>query len=364
MERGAKPTKAKAETRALVTGKSGKIAGSTDRQRLMEALEQQAATSEILRVISQSPTDVQPVFDAIAAAALKLCRASAANVFTFDGKLVWLASLVSAHPSPDYAETFRKRWPMPPGRSAAATRAILTRAVVEIPDVLEDADYAVTAELLVGRFPQRAVSAVDARWSADRRHIRRPDGGRIVSRGTDRAASDLRRPGGDRDRERAPVQRNEGSARAADGDGEILQVISISPTDVQPVFEAIAQRAATLSEAKFSYVTTFDGEWIHLRATHGPGTEEHYAFYPIRPGSGAVSARVIRDRAPVQIPDVLADAAYAQKEAARTQGFEAPSASRCCATARLSARSPSPAPNRVSSPTSSCACSRPSPIRP
>ncbi len=93
-----------------------------------EALERQTATSEILRVISQSPTNVQPVFDTIAAAALKLCRASSANVFTFDGKLVWLASLVSAHPSPDYAETFRKRWPMPPGRSAAATRAILTRS--------------------------------------------------------------------------------------------------------------------------------------------------------------------------------------------------------------------------------------------
>src|SRR4051812_9220873 len=102
---------------------------------------------------------------------------------------------------------------------------------------------------------------------------------------------------------------------------EILKVISTSPTDVQPVFEAIAQRAATLSAAKFSYVTTFDGEWIHLRATHGPGTEEHHAFYPIRPGSSAVSARVTRDCAPVQIPDVLADAAYTQKEAARMQGF-------------------------------------------
>ena len=67
-----------------------------------EALERQTATSEILRVISQSPTDVQPVFDTIAAAALKLCRASAANVFTFDGKLVWLAAL--AQPSPEYAD--------------------------------------------------------------------------------------------------------------------------------------------------------------------------------------------------------------------------------------------------------------------
>ena len=52
-----------------------------------EALEQQTATSEILRVISQSQTDVRPVFDTIAKAALELCRASSANLFTFDGEL-------------------------------------------------------------------------------------------------------------------------------------------------------------------------------------------------------------------------------------------------------------------------------------
>src|SRR5207248_8141651 len=51
---------------------------------LTEALEHQTATSEILRVISQSPRDVQPVFDTMAAAALKLCAASTANVVTFD----------------------------------------------------------------------------------------------------------------------------------------------------------------------------------------------------------------------------------------------------------------------------------------
>ena len=61
--------------------------------RLADALGQQTATSEILRVISQSPTDVQPVFDTIAAAAMKLCRASSANVFTFDGELIHLAAL-------------------------------------------------------------------------------------------------------------------------------------------------------------------------------------------------------------------------------------------------------------------------------
>ena len=65
---------------------------------LTEALEQQTATSEILRVISQSQTDVQPVFDTIAAAALKLCGASSANVFTFDGELIHLAAIVNVDP--------------------------------------------------------------------------------------------------------------------------------------------------------------------------------------------------------------------------------------------------------------------------
>ena len=58
---------------------------------LTEALEQQNATSEVLRVISRSPTDVQPVFDTIAQSALKLCRASAATMLTYDGALIHLA---------------------------------------------------------------------------------------------------------------------------------------------------------------------------------------------------------------------------------------------------------------------------------
>ena len=65
---------------------------------LTEALEQQTATSDILRVISQSPTDVQPVFDTIAQARSRLVRRAAfANVFRFDGELIHLAALVNAN---------------------------------------------------------------------------------------------------------------------------------------------------------------------------------------------------------------------------------------------------------------------------
>ena len=62
---------------------------------LTEALEQQTATSDILRVISQSQTDVQPVFDTIAKPRSKLCGATSANVFTFDGELIHLAAIVN-----------------------------------------------------------------------------------------------------------------------------------------------------------------------------------------------------------------------------------------------------------------------------
>jgi signal transduction histidine kinase len=116
-------------------------------QELTEALEQQKATSEILRVISRSPAEVQPLlphdlqreFDAIAAAALKLCDAASANLFTFDGELVHVAALAMV--SPEGAAAVRRLFPRPPDRGLAASRAVLTRGVVAIHDTHADPDY-------------------------------------------------------------------------------------------------------------------------------------------------------------------------------------------------------------------------------
>jgi GAF domain-containing protein len=115
-----------------------------------EALEQQTATSEILRVISQSPTNVQPVFDSIANAALKLCSASSANVFTYDGQLLRVAALAIVNP--EGADAIRRAFPRPPGRDTAAGRAVLSRSVVVIPDVLEDPDFSHKAIALASDF--------------------------------------------------------------------------------------------------------------------------------------------------------------------------------------------------------------------
>ena len=145
-----------------------------------EALEQQTATSEILRVISQSPTDVQPVFDTIAAAALKLCHASSANVFTFDGELIHLAAFVNVNP--EDGEAIRHVFPRPPGRDTAVGRAILTRDVVAIPDVLEDPRVCDRGSDARRGLPQRPRRAADARGEPDRRHHRRPARTRAISR--------------------------------------------------------------------------------------------------------------------------------------------------------------------------------------
>ena len=106
---------------------------------LSESLEQQTATSEILRVISQSQNNVQPVFEAIAANAQKLCGAFATAVATFNGDMIELTATHSM--DLDARAAMRKNWPMPPDGPGAIARAIRTRSVANIPDVHSDLEY-------------------------------------------------------------------------------------------------------------------------------------------------------------------------------------------------------------------------------
>jgi transcriptional regulator with GAF, ATPase, and Fis domain len=118
------------------------LASPDDPQRqLAEAVAQQRATSEILRLISQTHETAQPVFETIAAAALRLCDATAANVFTFDGELLHVAALAVVNASA--ADGIRAAFPRAPNRGTVASRAVLMRRVVSIPDVLQDPDFAI-----------------------------------------------------------------------------------------------------------------------------------------------------------------------------------------------------------------------------
>src|SRR5207248_278682 len=106
---------------------------------LAQSLEQQTASSEILRVISGSQTDIQPVFDTIIVSAVRLCGARMGAVYRFDGELVHLVA--HRNYSPEVLEVIRQTHPRPPRFDQASGRAILARAVIQVEDTLADPNY-------------------------------------------------------------------------------------------------------------------------------------------------------------------------------------------------------------------------------
>jgi two-component system NtrC family sensor kinase len=125
---------------------------------LSESLEQQTATSEVLRVISSSPTNVQPVFDAIAESAVRLCDGQFSFVLRFDGKIMDFASCCGL--SAEGLDAFHSILPMPASEDTASGRAIVRRAVVEISDVGADPSYGVRGQGLAKAVTYRSVAAV------------------------------------------------------------------------------------------------------------------------------------------------------------------------------------------------------------
>jgi GAF domain-containing protein len=105
---------------------------------------------------------------------------------------------------------------------------------------------------------------------------------------------------------------------------EILRVISSSPTDVQPVFDIIAERAVKLCDAEVSVTSRFDGTMLQLAAVHGvtrEGTDALRRIFPMRLDAEAVSARTFRECAVVHAEDVMADPSYEIKDTAVAGGW-------------------------------------------
>jgi GAF domain-containing protein len=272
-----------------------------------ESLEQQTATSEILGVISGSPTDVQPVFDAIVRSASRLCGGEYAIVTRYDGKLLHLAAQYNARPGS--ANLTERLFPRRLGPDLPSARAILNKAPAHIPDAAEDPDLGPDVAGIARSF----LSVPMVR-----------EGGPIGAIGVSRATAGPFAP-----EQIALLQTFADQAviaienvrlfnetrEALDrqiATAEILRVISSSPTDVQPVFDAIVRSATQLCAGLHGTVLRYDGNLMHLAAHHGysgESLEETRRRFPQPPGGNFTGGLAIIERRVIHIPDLASDPA-------------------------------------------------------
>src|SRR5215475_9916340 len=258
-QRSTRPKARKAPTAHLSSDHSPEQFDRLEHER-DEAREQQAATAEVLKVISRSTFDLQTVFDTIVVNAVRLCHAHMGAVHRFDGKLI---HIVAHHNFPPEAvEVLQRMYPRPPQPDQASGRAILTHEVAEIEDMLADRQY--TREVTVaGQWGSiLAVPMLRDGAPIGAIVITRNEVGRFAARHID-----LLKTFADQAVIAVENARLFNETREAleqqTATSEVLKVISSSPTNVQPVFNAIVESASRLCQAGFGVVWRYDGDLLH-----------------------------------------------------------------------------------------------------
>jgi GAF domain-containing protein/CheY-like chemotaxis protein len=278
------------------------------------ALDQQTATAEVLQVISSSVADATPVFDKILSSGRHLFATEQLGIFLVgeDGQVhaaAWRGDALDA-----VARTFPK-----PLEQTITERVLAERRTIHVPDAM-----AVTSP------PPSLTSVVDlignfsAAWAPmlweDRKIgslavLRRPPKPftdkelALLQTFADQAVIAIENARLFKETQEA-LQRQTATA-------DVLKVISGSPTDVQPVFDIIAERAARLTDARYGLVFRFDGERLHIASLYGVDRQVEATWrslWPLRvEGSTSIAARAVRNRTVINVADLLAqsDADYA-----------------------------------------------------
>ena len=218
-----------------------------------EALEQQNATSEVLRIISASAGDVRPVFDAILANATRLCEAKFGTLYLYDGRTF---SAAATHNAPAAYVKFRMRGPIQPGPGTALDRVVRTKRPVHVPDIAKEKAYlrgnsTFTAAVRLGGYrtllsvPMLQNGKLIGTLAIQRQEVRPFTDNQIdlvtsfaaqavIAIENTRLLNELRE-----------------SLEQQTATSDVLSVISSSPGELEPVFQAMMANATRICEAKF-----------------------------------------------------------------------------------------------------------------